>query len=176
MLDLNLFTASSIPTAKGFAKGYKKDAVEQKLNLIQQEYNRLDNVLAELSEKYSGVCQEIGDKTKECLELEKENDALTDEIKSLKRELEELKESMSVSVTTEPISNEPSYNEPSYTFTEPEPTKSKLSLANEPKSSYEDEDYDEDVFVGEIEDKTVNEPFRISNEDIDNENDGFNFL
>lgn len=172
MLDLNLFSASDIPTNPIFQKGYKKDVVEQKLTLIQQEYNRLDNVLAELSEKYSNVCQEIGDKTKECLELEKENDSLTDEINSLKRELEELKESMNVSVTTEPIYNN------SFTESEKEPIKSTLSLVNEPKSSYDDdEDYDEDVFVGEIEDNsTVSEPFRISNDDIDNENAGFDFI
>ena len=170
MIDAHIFEVTTIPTS---FRGYNKQVVEQKLRIIQSEYNKIENNIDILAKKFSALEESMYAKNQEFFELEKENNNLLDEINTLNAEIIKLKKNIHTETINEPIIESEQYE----SIQIPEP----LVEAEIPKEEpiiYNHNSFseDEDVLIGDVETKIIDESFRIGNDDLTDENEGFTFV
>lgn len=179
-------TVSFIDCKTSF-RGYNKKIVDSRARLIQQQIFDMADKINTLLSDCDAVKEALANKNQECYEMGRKISELENELCEKKFEIEQLKNGAPIT-SKEVQSEEP--EEPVEAVNEPESIKLSIKpeeplkmdnvvspvveVYNE-NSGWNDQTEDENLFVGEIETKTiVNEAFMIGNSDSDEED--FEFL
>mgnify|MGYP004597507711 CR=1 FL=1 len=157
--------------------GYNVDQVNTKARLLYNDYSDLQAFCDEISTRYANAAEALEVKGKELHDVKASNEALSDKVSDLQHKVEVLTMQLKEATNALNAQNMQSKAQKSQDGQSKQtPPKFKRSDDSKIKTQADTGDKDEDVFVGEIEDKPVGDRLLIGDESDNGTDDGFEFL